>query len=324
MKSLFAEPAAGRRRLVPRRVGVLTALAGLLSALAVVVSPVTAQAADPYPCTSHTDRGDYHRYFYGYDDESRENGWLLVVYWLRYWEPRFDVAGSATEGNDSEIAQAKTFNITTSENHTVADTRKSSGSDQVTFIKDVLSRTSSWEHTQQLTHSYTTSSSVTYTETLNPHTARRVYNGVDAVFVRFDVAVWRYSEGKCWWRSSLTEYNVERLVPSTSERRDVKAVPTINPGGVNDEINNDGNVRPGEVITVRGEGFLAANRIILRQNGRMWIVGAGSGGWYESYNQINFQMPYDVTPGQYVSVSVESNLTVDRSETLWPREVFVS
>lgn len=306
---------------LPRRLGVLSTLAGVLSALVVAVAPSAAQAA--YGC-NNVPQGDYNFFLNNsYDDIEDAYKTHLVVFYLKSWSPTFNVADSVTDGNDSDSPQTKTFNISRSQTYTVQELFKVTASQQVEFLKTKLSQ--SYEYSQQLTQSYTTSNSITYTETLAPHTARRVYNGVDAINGIFDVHYWVYDgPGRCFWRPTWAQIDVQRNVPTTRERRDVKQMPTINPDGIVDFVNQDGNIRPCEALAAFGNGFQAPNRVILRQGGRTWAIGGGSSAWFESPGQINFTMPCDVTPNDYVSVSVESNLTVERGETLWPRFVFIT
>jgi len=299
---------------------VLAALAALLSTFVVMTVSNPAHAA--YGC-DNVPQGDYATTVYNsWDEDEGKYGAHLVVFWLKWWERTFNVAGSDTEGNDSDSPQMKTFTITQSRTYTVQNTFKASSSSTVEFLKVKLS--SSYEYTQQITNSYTTSSSVTYQETLPAHVAKKVYNGVDAINVRFDVATWFLDQGKCWWRPNLTAYDVYQNVPTTNERREVKQLPVINPGGVVDAVDYNYNIRPCEIVSLFGNGFEAPSRVILRQGGNTWYVGAGSAWWYESWNQINATLPCDIQPNNYVSVSVESNKTLERVETPWPRFVFIS
>jgi hypothetical protein len=303
-----------------RRLGVLAALTGLLSTLVVVaVAPNPAHAA--YGC-DNVPQGDGHDYYVGWDADEDKFGTFLVVFWLKSWERTFNVAGSATDGNDSDSPQNKTFVINESQTFTVSETNRVSGSSQVSFLRTALS--TSYERSTQLTQSHTTSSQITYQETLAPHVAKKVYNGVDAINVRFDIEQWLVDDGRCWWRPGLAAHDVFKNVPTTNERRDVKQLPTINPGGVVDGVTYDRNIRPCEVVAIFGNAFEAPNRVVLRQGSRTWYVGAGTPWFYESWLQINAMIPCDVSPNDYVSVSVESNKNIERLETLWPRSIWIS
>lgn len=302
--------------------GVLIALAGLLSTLlTVVVAPPTAAHA-AYGCDNVPQGDDSDIVENSWDADEQKYGKHLIVYWLRWWEPTFRPGGVATDGNDTDFSQTKTITVTESRTYTVKTTHKATAKSTVKFLGITLE--TSYEFSQELTDAHTTSNSVAYTDTLGPHVAKRLYNFVQAVNVRFDMATWFLDGGRCWYRPSLSQNNVAMTVPTTHEFQHVKQLPTVNPDGVVDAVEYNHNIRPCETVALFGNGFEPPNRVVVRQNGRTWYLGAGSPWWYESSGQINATLPCDLQPNGYASISVESNKTFERTDGLWPRFVYIS
>ena len=210
-----------------RRIGVVATLTGAFAALTTVVAPSGAFAEAGNPCENPT-MGDFREIVHDPADGQD----YYVVMWMKSLEPTFNVAGFDTDGNDSDGPSPKTFAVTQSREFTIQTTHKANAKLQLKFWK-VQALDFGYEFTQQLTDKHTTSSTVTRTITMAPHTALRAYNGVDAINGVFDIATWlRSSDGRCWWRPQFTEYNVRRNIPTSHERWELQQLPTINPGGV--------------------------------------------------------------------------------------------
>jgi hypothetical protein len=296
-----------------------TALTGLLTALVTVLAPGGAYAEPGNPCENPT-MGDFREIVY--DPIDRVN--YYVVMWMKSWERTFNVAGFDTDGNDTDGTSPKTFTVTESREFTIQTTHKATATIQAKFWKITLLG-AGYEYSQQVTDKHTTSSSVSRTITMAPHTALRAYNGVDAINGIFDIATWlRSSDGRCWWRPEFTEYNVRRNVPTNHERWELQQLPTINPGGVVNPQDWSYNIHPCTTVAIFGNGFAAPNTIIVRQNGNTWNIGAGSPWWWEGNGQINATLPCGLQPNAYASISVKSNKTIEFIETLWPRFVYIT
>ena len=86
-----------------------------------------------------------------------------------------------------------------------------------------------------------------------------------------------------------------------------QSCPTIGAGGVVNGLTFDGDIHPGDALSIFGTGFAASGNIVhVKQMGTEYTVQVGSPAWYESSTQINFTLPAGVIAGQGVRVYVSS------------------
>jgi hypothetical protein len=66
------------------------------------------------------------------------------------------------------------------------------------------------------------------------------------------------------------------------------------------------NLQPRTLATIFGDNFTGSDTVLLTQAGSTRTIQAGSPNWYDSANQINFQIPGDLQPGEAI-VRVANN-----------------
>ena len=141
--------------------------------------------------------------------DGHDHSHVVLTYWIRNVAPTFNVAASAFVDNGTNDVQMGLFSTTQSRTFTITESVSTGITSN--FEKTAFTATVS----QSVTGSITTSTTITASGPVPPHSRVNADFGVDAYIVTYDVAFWQWDQNTCWYHG--TRNNVVANVPTTSQ-----------------------------------------------------------------------------------------------------------
>ncbi len=277
-----------------RRLGVLTALLGLLSALMAVTGAATAQA-DTFPdCREHPNTGN------GYV-KSADGRWLYI-FWILYTEPAFFKGNGQVVENetDSTAGRVASFGVNTTLSISTTNTNATA-----TTLAEGINKTRTTS--TNVTASISINETVTDTFTVPARTAFQADYGVYGHRVLMNLDTWKLEDGRCWYYPQYSPRQTWFDAPSDKGWR-LQTYPRINVDGIVNGANyRADDLHPGTVAAVFGTNFLPPDKIIVRQFPNQWTIQQGSEWWYDSSRQINVTLPTNLQPGSATMTVLSNN-----------------
>jgi hypothetical protein len=159
--------------------------------------------ANPYtdPVTGQSTRFQF--------PDGHDHAHAILTFWIHQVTPIFNVAASAFVDNGTNDVQMGLFSTTQSQTFTIMESISTGVTS--TFEKTAFTASVS----QTVTGSITTSTTITASGPIPPHSRVNADFGVDAYIVSYDVDFWQWDQDTCWYHGS--NRNVVANVPTTSQ-----------------------------------------------------------------------------------------------------------